>query len=300
MPRDRMQFIGVRTSGSSSMALFGRWAQVLGTDADLVGCDLPIATAADEYRSAVDAIAADPAIRGALVTTHKVGIFEAAADRFAEIDALARLCGEISCISKRNGRLVGQAKDPVTAGRALGHMLDAGHFARTGGHLVCLGAGGAGVAIAAHALTGPDRPARVILTDVSAERLGTARDVCRRAGGDPVTAPAALAHEVLATVPPGSLVVNATGMGKDVPGTPVTSFPRNAIVWELNYRGELEFLRIAREQAADRELRVFDGWLYFLHGWCEHMAQVFDIHVTAAMFERFRQVSDDWRARPVR
>ena len=54
-------------------------------------------------------------------------------------------------------------------------------------------------------------------------------------------------------LPPRSLVVNATGMGKDRPGSPLragAAFPERSAVWELNYRGELEFLRQARAQAA--------------------------------------------------
>jgi shikimate dehydrogenase len=100
-------------------------------------------------------------------------------------------------------------------------------------------------------------------------------------------------------LPAGSMIVNATGMGKDRPGSPLppdTLFPRDGIVWDLNYRGELAFLHHARAQAHDRRLRLFDGWLYFLHGWCEHMAEVFDREVTPELFGEFRRVSDEWRA----
>ena len=44
-------------------------------------------------------------------------------------------------------------------------------------------------------------------------------------------------------LPAGSLVINATGLGKDRPGSPLTDhckFPENGLVWELNYRGTLE------------------------------------------------------------
>jgi shikimate dehydrogenase len=49
--------------------------------------------------------------------------------------------------------------------------------------------------------------------------------------------------ELMASLPPGSMVINATGMGKDRPGSPVTDsglFPEDGLVWELNYRGELD------------------------------------------------------------
>jgi shikimate dehydrogenase len=44
--------------------------------------------------------------------------------------------------------------------------------------------------------------------------------------------------ELMAILPPGSLVINATGMGKDRPGSPISDnglFPERGIVWELNY-----------------------------------------------------------------
>jgi shikimate dehydrogenase len=94
--------------------------------------------------------------------------------------------------------------------------------------------------------------------------------------------------EMVTGLPPGSLIVNATGMGKDVPGSPVTDgarFPERGVVWELNYRGELDFLRQARRQERTRDLRVEDGWLYFLHGWSEVIAEVFHVELTPERFE---------------
>jgi shikimate dehydrogenase len=94
--------------------------------------------------------------------------------------------------------------------------------------------------------------------------------------------------ELLVGLPPESLIVNATGMGKDIPGSPVTDdarFPERGVVWELNYRGELDFLRQARRQERTRDLRVEDGWLYFLHGWSEMIAEVFHVELTPERFE---------------
>jgi shikimate 5-dehydrogenase len=58
-------------------------------------------------------------------------------------------------------------------------------------------------------------------------------------------------------------------MGKDRPGSPITwqaRFPAGAVVWELNYRGDLQFLRQARLQARSRQLQVHDGWQLFCPG----------------------------------
>jgi shikimate 5-dehydrogenase len=95
---------------------------------------------------------------------------------------------------------------------------------------------------------------------------------------------------------PGSLVVNATGLGKDAPGSPVTDaaiFPQDGIVWEFNYRGDLVFLRQARAQAEARNLQVEDGWTYFIHGWTRVIAEVFhlDIPVSGEKFDRLCELA---------
>jgi shikimate dehydrogenase len=89
-------------------------------------------------------------------------------------------------------------------------------------------------------------------------------------------------------MPPRSLVVNATGMGKDLPGSPLgpdARLPEQAVVWELNYRGELDFLRQARAQAAERRLTVEDGWTYFIHGWTAVIEEVFERPISEAELE---------------
>lgn len=90
---------------------------------------------------------------------------------------------------------------------------------------------------------------------------------------------------LLAGLRPGSLVVNATGLGKDAPGSPLTDaapFPERAVAWDLNYRGDLVFLDQARRRRASRGLRVEDGWTYFLHGWTRVIAEVFQIEIPTA------------------
>ena len=87
-------------------------------------------------------------------------------------------------------------------------------------------------------------------------------------------------------------------MGKDRPGSPLSgrrALPRRRIAWELNYRGELDFLHQARAQATDRELVVEDGWLYFLHGWTAVIAEVFDVELTPERFQRLRQTAEELR-----
>jgi shikimate dehydrogenase len=99
---------------------------------------------------------------------------------------------------------------------------------------------------------------------------------------------------LMAALPPGSMVINATGMGKDRPGSPVTDaglFPEGGLAWELNYRGELGFLHQAERQAKGRRLRVEDGWVYFVYGWSEAIAEVFGVELTAGLFEEMERAA---------
>ncbi len=285
--RPTMYFIGVTTRQSSINAVFPRWAERLGLgDCELRGMDFPVNGNPAALRTAVEFIKRDPLSLGALVTTHKIAVGHACRDQFDAIDPLSRALGEISSIYKRGGRLHGRTVDPWTSGYALAAFLPATHFAG-GGEVLVLGAGGAGTALAWHLAQGlpaERRPRRIHLADRRPARL-TAVAELHASWHEPAplvtyeVAEAAVADGLLGRLPAGSLVVNATGAGKDTPGSPVTDaavFPENGYAWEFNYRGELVFLAQARAQAARRGLRVADGWTYFLHGWSRVIADVFD------------------------
>ena len=303
-----MYFIGVTTGQSSIMRLFPEWVTILGLgDAELVGVDLPIHADRDRYRRAVNQIKDDPLSLGALVTTHKVDLLEATRDLFEDLDRYAVVCNEVSNIAKRDGRLVGFAKDPITAGRTIGEMLEPGYWDRTDAHVVCLGAGGTTAAIAAYLLTRPDRrdrPRRFIAVNRRPRGLENLRAVVEQVDGG-VDVEYVLNEDprrndaLLEDLPPGSLVVNATGMGKDRPGSPLTdraAFPLGGIAWELNYRGQLEFLRLARSQEEARDLQVHDGWRYFVHSWVEHVAEVFGLEIAPELFTKLADAAETVRA----
>jgi hypothetical protein len=63
----------------------------------------------------------------------------------------------------------------------------------------------------------------------------------------------------------------------------------------LNYRGALDFLWQARRQADPKHLTVEDGWTYFLHGWTQAIAQVFDISLTPALFVQLAEAAHELR-----
>lgn len=300
-----MGFVGVSTGQSSIMTVFPAWAEIMGLPtSQLVGHDLPLGASPEQYRDLVQLIRDDPKHLGALVTTHKMALYAATANLFDEVDRFGTLCGEVSSISKHDGRLIGHAKDPLTVGMAVEEFLPADHFATTGGIAVCLGAGGAGTALTWYLSQRADKPGRIICSDTSQERLDHLRAVHVR-GGTPsglieyvlVTEPAVSAS-IVENAPEGSLIVNASGLGKDRPGSPVPEgalFPRHSYVWEFNYRGTLEFLAQADEQAERRALTVTDGWRYFIHGWSQVIAEVFNVRLDPPLLNRLAAAAEGAR-----
>ena len=146
-----------------------------------------------------------------------------------------------------------------------------------------------------------NRPSRILVSDRQPGRLA---EMCRlhaAFGSDvPVDYLEITGPEdndaVLRRLKPSSLVVTATGLGKDAPGSPVTDaavFPQHGIVWESNYRGDLVFLRQAKAQAEARDLQIEDGWTYFIHGWTRVIAEVFhlDIPVSGEKFDRLCELA---------
>lgn len=296
-------FIGVTTAQSSIMRVFPEWARHLGLgDVEMRGIDLVPHDRPDRYRAVVDFLKNDPLSRGALVTTHKLDLFAAARDLFDEIDPHATLMEETSCLSKRDGRLVCHAKDPISSGLALDGFLPLDHFARTGAEVFSMGAGGSTIALTWHLAQlsrGANRPSRIVVSNRSAARLDHLRAIHASLGhGIPVEcvlAPVPEANDaVLTRLSAGALVINATGLGKDALGSPLTDaahFPQRAIAWDLNYRGDLVFLDQARGQAAASSMQIEDGWTYFIHGWTQVIAEVFDTAIPTSGAE-FSAIAD--------
>lgn len=313
-PADRptFYFVGVSTGQSSIMRVFPEWAKALGLgDCPIHGIDCRPHDAPEVYRRVVAFLKHDALSLGGLVTTHKIDLLNAARDLFDGLTPDAELLGEVSCIFKRGGRLLGDAKDPLTSGLALAAFLPPRHWAETGAEVCVLGAGGSSLALTTclmKAAAGAGRPSRLIVTNRSTPRLASMKRVhAQIASPVPVTyvhAPAPARNDaVLAGLPCGSLVVNATGLGKDAPGSPITdaaTFPANGLAWEFNYRGALVFLEQANAQRQARNLHVEDGWVYFLHGWTRVIADVFDVEIPTGgpEFEELARIAEPFRRQP--
>jgi shikimate 5-dehydrogenase len=300
-----LYFIGVTTGKSSIMKVFPAWANHLGLkDAVIKGIDFNLHDDPAAYRKAVEFIRDDPLSMGALVTTHKIDLFHACKDLFDVIDPHATLMDETSCISKRAGEMICHAKDPISSGLSIDGFLGENYFAENDTDLFSMGAGGSTIALTWHLMResrGKNVPARIVVTNRSQHRLDEIRRIHEQVE-TAVPVEYLLAEHaqdndrVLATLRPGSLVINATGLGKDAPGSPLTNagvFPEHAVAWDLNYRGDLVFLDQARSQSEERSLQVEDGWTYFIHGWTQVIAEVFNVAIPTSgpSFEAISEIA---------
>jgi shikimate 5-dehydrogenase len=286
-----MYFIGVTTAKSSINTIFPLWAERLELGScQLKGIDFKLHAEPELYRMAVEFIKDDPHSRGALVTTHKIDLCNACRDLFDALDPLSDSMNEVSSIFKRVGKLHGRAVDPISSGLALEAFLPSDHWKRTNAEVFILGAGGSAVALTWYLVQlrhRANRPARVHVADPSRPRLGHLQELHGSWGsGIPLECHVVdipgTADAILESLKPGSLIVNATGLGKDTPGSPIAeeaTFPANSLVWEFNYRGDLIFLRQAKAQQVARNLTIEDGWIYFVHGWTRVIADVFEVEI---------------------
>ncbi|MFW6381380.1 MAG: shikimate dehydrogenase family protein [Bacillota bacterium] len=302
-----MYFIGVTTTQSSINDLFPEWAEVMNLDARLVGIDMEIHADPEEYREVVEFIKNDELSYGALVTTHKIDPLNACEDMFDYLDPHARVQGELSCIAKKGGKLEGYAKDPITSGLAMEAFVPDNFWKEHRGEVFIMGAGGSARAMSSYLLTEKEkdnRPARIVISNRSKPRLEKIEGIIDELNDGGVDADFHLTPEhedndrVLETIKPYSLIVNATGLGKDRPGSPLTDgcqFPENSLIWEINYRGDLRFMHQALEQKEEKNLHVEDGWIYFIHGWTQVIIEIFDIELDEETFNEIERVATEFR-----
>lgn len=278
-------FVGISTGGSLAHAVFDAWAAALDQPWTLRGVDLPPDTPPDTYLHLLAAMRHNPRVRGAVITAHKLRLYRACAGNLTSRDRLVDLAREINTL----------VTDDITSEGAAGYANDArsltailGSFA--GRRIVCLGAGGAATALllALHldvdsGAPRPDPP-RMVFADIDATALADLRAVANRIGARPELVHLSGPADDL--VAGATHVVNATGLGKDQPGSPVTDrapLGPGTVAWDLNYRGDLTFLR----QAAARGASIMDGWEYFVAGWAGALTTIAGVplrpHVLSAL-----------------
>ena len=264
-------------------------------DAPIVGINCKIHDEPKVYREIVEFIKNDKNSLGALVTSHKIDLFEAAKDLFDKIGPYTNLLGELSCISKNNGYLWAHAKDPITSGLSYESFIPKDHWRNYRGEVFIIGAGGASLALTTYLMEKSKEywPSKVIISNRSTSRLEKMKAIHEKInpGIDieyhhcPKTEDN---DDLVNNLNPHSLVINGTGLGKDSPGSPITEkaqFPKNGIIWDYNFRGNLLFLKQARNQQKEKNLHIEDGWVYFLHGWTRVISEVFHLYIPTSGLE---------------
>jgi shikimate 5-dehydrogenase len=292
-------FVGIDTCGSLVHTVFDRWAALLERPWTLRGLDMPAATPPETYRRLMSMMRDNPAVDGAVITAHKLRLFRACAPELTRRDWLTDATHEVNTLA--TGQTVdGYARDALSLTRILPLLpvpID-------GLNVLCLGAGGAATALllalhldlATGTAARSQQPARVVFTDTDPRALDALRTVASRAR----IAPDRLAYvpvsdprdtdALLADLPAPALVVNATGLGKDAPGSPLTDrapFHPSILAWDLNYRGALTFLR----QATNGGAATVDGWDYFVAGWAGGLTAIAQTPFTDDLLSRFAQAA---------
>jgi shikimate 5-dehydrogenase len=304
--RPLILFVGVNTSGSVAHAVFDQWAAELGQPWVLRSTDLLAVTPRDAFRKLVSGMCRNPAVHGALVTAHKLRLYRACAQDLDRRDWLTDITHEINAVAT-GATLAGYARDALSLGRILPALIrSTGAGTMHDLHVLCLGAGGAATALllALHLDTGPDQdagasprpredpPATVTFADVDPGALADLRSVADRAGIGMSRLSFLSVREpadndaLVAGLPSPALVINATGLGKDAPGSPVTDrarFGPATLAWDLNYRGDLTYLRQAAASGAD----TVDGWDYFVAGWAGGLTAIAETPFTADLLTGF-------------
>lgn len=308
-----MYFIGVTTGKSSIMKVFPEWMEALGhKDTIIRGIDISIHADPSVYREVVSFIKNDPLSLGALVTTHKIDLYNAAHDLFDYLDPYATMFGELSSISKKDGKLCGHAKDPITCGMALEEFLPENYWHdHPEAAVMIMGAGGSAIAMCSYFMRKENEgnyPSRIVVTNRSEGRLKELERINRDLLNPGcvkteyyLTPEHTQNDQVLTTMPESSLIINATGLGKDRPGSPLTDackFPKNAIIWEINYRGELPFMRVqAEKQKVEKNLNIQDGWMYFIYGWTQVIAEVIHEEILGEKLQKLDQIAAQYNNR---
>jgi shikimate dehydrogenase len=310
-------FIGVTTKQSAMVQILPLWSQALNIKLDLIGIDLSLDASPSQYREAVARIKNDPDAIGSVVTTHKTKLFEHAFSLFDKFDTLAEVTKEVCSITRRAGVLEGLAgTDCLSTTHGLNDILGSDYWKSYASDVVCFGAGGVARSIALSLLcdfqtlspfSNPRKylPKRLVFVDINPSQIQSIKDLLapfsERMQIEFLHQNEVAANDrLVASSSEHSLIINATGMGKDRPGSPLSNaviFPEQSIAWDLNYRGERLFLQQAQVQKESRRLTIHDGWLCFMHGWTQSLQASLQHNFSKEQFDHLVDVAKTFRSK---
>ena len=296
-----MHFIGVTTSQSIIQKIFPLWMDKLGVAMSLHGIDLTLNSKPNSYREAILEIKSNPNIRGALITTHKIPVYESTKELFDVLMPSALEFGEIGCVFKHGESLYGEATDVITVKKAFLEIWNDSNRRIYPALQVCiLGCGGAGIALANALLSDEFSNVKtIILTDVADSRIANAKNILGKLDKNNIISYKKVNStedndKIIENLNKGAVIVNATGMGKDRPGSPISEdvrFPAESCVWEYNYRGNLLFMEYALAQQSTYNLYVVDGFRYFIYGWTTVISRVIDKDINKILFDELADIA---------
>jgi shikimate dehydrogenase len=236
------------------------------------------------YQRFVDFLRDEYHAVGAIMVTNASTLFEYTKDSFDEFDDDAELLGEIGVVVRTPGTLTALAPAKRAAQQAYEQIFGDGSNPP---EALIIGATGSARALAIALSSSAKR--HVCLTTLDGKSM---TDMRQRITELPEDKRPTLRHietqlehdRLLTLLPPGSLVVNATGPAdKDTP-SPVGDaalFPQNGLVWDLDAVGiSSPFLDKARQQRRPRGLRLADGPIFHQYQWFTAVAAVFGVTPT--------------------
>lgn len=239
---------------------------------------------AAEYQRFIDFLRDEYHAVGAIMVSNASTLFAHTRQMFDEVDDDAELLGEIGVVVRTPGTLTGLAPAKRAAQQAYEQIFGDGSNPP---EALIIGATGPARALAV-ALSESDKR-RVCLTTLDGKSM---TDMRQRVAELPEDKRPTLRHiesqiehdRLVTLLPPGSLVVNATGPSdKDTP-SPVGDaalFPQNGLIWDLDAVGiSSPFLDKARQQRKPRGLRLADGPIFHQYQWFTAAAAIFGITPT--------------------
>jgi shikimate 5-dehydrogenase len=291
--------VGAEPLPQGLLDVLPKWVQRFGDKSTaIVPMAAPSAADAAGYQRFVDFMRDEYNAVGAIMLSHASTLFEHTQQMFDEFDDDAKLLGKIGVAVRTPGTLTALAPAKRAAQQAYEQTF--GNDS-TPAEALIIGATAQARALAL-ALSNSDSgsgPLRVCLTTLDGKSM---TDMRQRIADLPEDRRPVLRHiesplehdRLLTLLPPGSLVVNATGPANADTKSPVGDaalFPEEGMVWDLDAVGiSSPFLDKARQQRRPRGLRLADGPIFHQYQWLAAVAAVFGNAPTHEEAEKLRKL----------
>ena len=283
--------VGTRPLPEALLDVYPKWARRFGQRSTAIE---PVTAPADVdsegYQRFIEFMRDEYNAVGAVMVSQAAPLFEHTRELFDSFDDDAAVLGEIGVALRAPGTLSALAPAKNAAQGAYEYTFGK-HSDPT--EVLIMGATGPAraLALALSSAEGKSGPRRVFLTTLDGKSM---TDMRQRVADLPEERRPVLRHiqsqlehdRLVTLLPPGSLIVNATGPTEIDTPSPVGSaalFPQDGLVWDLDAVGiSSPFLDKARQQRRERGLRLADGPVFHRFQWLTAAAAVFGATPDAA------------------